>query len=420
MAVAEYTGEIVMSAVNNVGGDLGFTEELVSTTPEASSSFLGRFRILLPNLFGHSRLEAIQSFDFLSYVNEASELSSDFAMAVAEYTGEIVMSAINNAGGDLGVSLSQNFHPILLSNANKLVSTLLDRFEISVPTSPRELVLITPEASSPQNEATSALWSKGLVMKGGSLAWKSNVDIFGADVGFNDEGRGGSAMYKRVVASFEEEPVESLQQQEIAFKLIGHILDKIWKRDWAEQGQLLKVRINTELSVYQAAAGLQIKSLSSFDLNGKSLKRLLHGILALLIEAAEACLFCVWQKLSICDELFSSLLVDFLNCSHSMWSAAACLAHSLQTPCDKYCARRLGADFLGPLLLVVAEICSDFDPTVDVEPALLKLFRNLWFYVTLFGLAPPIRKTLYMVKLKRILFCCFGFFRGRKKSQLSN
>ncbi|CAK9162695.1 unnamed protein product [Ilex paraguariensis] len=263
LAVEEYTGEIVMSAVNNVSGDLGFTEELVSTTPEASSSFLGRFRILLPNLFCHSRLETIQSFDFLSYVNEASELSSDFAMAVAESTGEIVMSAINNAGGDLGVFLSQNFHPILLSNANRLVSTLLDRFEISVPSSPRELVLITPEASSPQcsplsanhcqsnernspgnevsnasgsssgdpsrvtDEATSALWSKGLVMKGGSLAWKSNVYIFGADVGFNDEGRGGSATYKRVVASFEEEPVERLQQQEIAFKLIGHILDKV-------------------------------------------------------------------------------------------------------------------------------------------------------------------------------------------------
>jgi phosphatidylinositol 4-kinase len=27
-----------------------------------------------------------------------------------------------------------------------------------------------------------------------------------------------------------------------------------------------------------------------------------------------------------------------------------------------------------------------------VEPSLLKLFRNLWFYVALFGLAPPIQK----------------------------
>ncbi|KAF3674616.1 Phosphatidylinositol 3- and 4-kinase family protein, ALPHA isoform 3 [Capsicum annuum] len=49
-----------------------------------------------------------------------------------------------------------------------------------------------------------------------------------------------------------------------------------------------------------------------------------------------------------------------------------------------------GADFLGPLLPAVAEICSDSDPTVNVEPSLLKLFRNLWFYVALFGLAPPL------------------------------
>jgi phosphatidylinositol 4-kinase len=27
-----------------------------------------------------------------------------------------------------------------------------------------------------------------------------------------------------------------------------------------------------------------------------------------------------------------------------------------------------------------------------VEPSVLKLFRNLWFYVALFGLAPPIQK----------------------------
>lgn len=27
-----------------------------------------------------------------------------------------------------------------------------------------------------------------------------------------------------------------------------------------------------------------------------------------------------------------------------------------------------------------------------MEPSLLKLFRNLWFYVALFGLAPPIQK----------------------------
>jgi phosphatidylinositol 4-kinase len=47
---------------------------------------------------------------------------------------------------------------------------------------------------------------------------------------------------------------------------------------------------------------------------------------------------------------------------------------------------------MGPLLPAVAEICSDFDPVSTVEPSLLKLFRNLWFYIVLFGLAPPIQK----------------------------
>ncbi|KAJ4791345.1 Phosphatidylinositol 4-kinase [Rhynchospora pubera] len=53
---------------------------------------------------------------------------------------------------------------------------------------------------------------------------------------------------------------------------------------------------------------------------------------------------------------------------------------------------RSGAEFLGPLLPAVAEICSDFDPSSNVEPSVLKLFRNLWFYIVLFGLAPPIQK----------------------------
>ncbi|KAH7425180.1 hypothetical protein KP509_11G043500 [Ceratopteris richardii] len=50
-----------------------------------------------------------------------------------------------------------------------------------------------------------------------------------------------------------------------------------------------------------------------------------------------------------------------------------------------------GADLLGPLLPAVAMICSDFKILEDVSPFVLKLFRNLWFYIALFGLAPPIQ-----------------------------
>jgi len=54
---------------------------------------------------------------------------------------------------------------------------------------------------------------------------------------------------------------------------------------------------------------------------------------------------------------------------------------------------RNGADYLGPLLPAVAEICSDLQPIQDVDTSLQKLFRNLWFYIVLYGLAPPIQNT---------------------------
>lgn len=53
---------------------------------------------------------------------------------------------------------------------------------------------------------------------------------------------------------------------------------------------------------------------------------------------------------------------------------------------------RSGADLLGPLLPAVAEVCSDITTFADVDSRTLKWFRNLWFYIVLFGLAPPIQK----------------------------
>lgn len=83
---------------------------------------------------------------------------------------------------------------------------------------------------------------------------------------------------------------------------------QIRKRDWTEQGSLLKARINTKLSVYKAAVRLKITGLLSLDSDGKLPKKLLIGALALLVEAAEACVYSVWRKLRICEDLFSSLL----------------------------------------------------------------------------------------------------------------
>lgn len=63
-----------------------------------------------------------------------------------------------------------------------------------------------------------------------------------------------------------------------------------------------------KLSAYQAAAKLQIKSIVVLDSDGKFTKRLVHEAVALLIDAAEACLLSVWRKLRSCEELFDSLL----------------------------------------------------------------------------------------------------------------
>ncbi|KAG8368260.1 hypothetical protein BUALT_Bualt15G0026800 [Buddleja alternifolia] len=606
--------------------------------------------------------DAISSFfnDLLDYISKAAELSPDFAADVAVFTGEVVIQTISNADSIVSRvflnALCLNFPPIRPSDANKLVSMLLDRFEIAIPSSPRETIPVTPDAASAQSspmsvnhyhspgietsivsaESSSSAASRDdvsssrviVVNGGGSIAWKSNGDLFGANLGPNDgEGGGGGGIvaYKKVVALFEEETLESLEKQEIVFKLIGHVFNKvdpqlveqvrgiakdqlqsmlaflkIRKRDWPEQGQLLKVRINKKLSAYQAAARLQIKTIASLDTEGKSSKRLLHGALALLIEAAEACLFSVWRKLRACEELFGCLLsgisqaaltrggqllrvllirfkpLVLATCAQAdTWanSQGSMFESVLKTCCEiiefgwgkdrspvdtfimglttsirerndyeeedgkekqavpplqlnvihllaelnvsvnkpevvdmilplfiesleegdastpgllrlrlihaisrlaslgfeksyreavvlmtrSYLGKlssvgsaesrtqvpeattervetlpagflliakgitsnklrsdyrqrllslcsdvglaaesksgRSGADFLGPLLPAVAEICSDFEPSVDVEPSLLKLFRNLWFYIALFGLAPPIQKT---------------------------
>ncbi|KAM7479286.1 hypothetical protein LguiA_027499 [Lonicera macranthoides] len=593
---------------------------------------------------------SIASFygDLLGYVVEATELSSDFGIEVSGLMGDIIMAAVSNASGDMGISraflsaLSKNLPPILPSYANKLVSYLLDRFEICVPNSPRELVSGTTEGSSPHSSAVSSHYYQGKVnsspgneASNGSGSPSSAASRVGDDASStSSQGllvNGGSTGSKSTgigfaVASFEEESLESLEKEEIAFRLFGQILDKvridpmlleqlriiakeqlhsmvaflkIRKREWTEQGSSLKARINMKLSVYQAAARLQIGSLVSLDSDGRSSKRLFHGTLALLMEAAEACLVSVWRKLRICEELFSSLLAgvsqiavtrgsqvlrvllirlkplvlticaqaDIVGSSQGAmfesvlktsceiiefgWSkdrapvetfvtglaASICEQNDYEEVDEKekqpvpivqlnviqfladlsvslkksevvdnllplfigrlegdastpslmrlrlldavsrmaslgfeksyreavvlmtrsYLTKlsivgsaesrtlapeatterveilpagflhigngltstklradfryRLlslcsdvglaaesktgssGADFLGPLLPAVAEMCSDFDPTVVVEPSLLKLYRNLWFYVALFGLAPPLQKS---------------------------
>ncbi|CAM8920616.1 unnamed protein product [Rhodiola kirilowii] len=626
LAVARYLSKCPTSADNRT--KLVVIEFLRSVPASFSQNFW-------PPSYG---LDSISLFyhDFLGYVAKATELSPDFATEVAGFMGEVLMNSVVHGGEDLVISrvfltaLSSSFLPVLPTDGDKLVICLLDQYVgPDVPMSPRGSVLASEtassqsspanvyhqvnDASSPVNEVSNASGSSisGNIMNGGASS----------SVGVNDGGR-----VKQQVASFEEESVESLEKLAIAYKIIGHILEivgveprlldqvrliakrqlqymssffKIRKGDWTEQGPHLKARINTKLKVYQAAAWMQVKSLTSLDSDGKSSKPLLFETLALLIDAAEACLYSVWRKLKSCEDLFASLLNGIALIAVTRWgqlqrillirlkplvlstctqagtwdnSQGAMFESVIKTSCEiiefgwskdrapvdtfilglatsirerndydeqdvkeklpvpnvqlnvicmladlavrinktevvdmilplfiesleegeasspgilrlrlldavsrmaslgfeksyretvvlmtrsylnklnssgtaesntapseanterietlpagflristgltnnklradyrhrllSLCSDvglaaeskngRSGADFLGPLLPAVAEICSDFDPTGDVEPSLLKLFRNLWFYIALYGLAPPIQK----------------------------
>ncbi|OMO63448.1 hypothetical protein COLO4_32443 [Corchorus olitorius] len=647
------------SQLNAVLAVARFLSKCPNSTDNRAKLVMLEFIRAIPSSFRRSfwpqsyNSDSIASFfvEFLKYVSESADLSPDFASEIAALVGEVVTATVSNndtKNNDSAISrafslaLSQNFPPVLDTDADKLINYLFDQLAMSVPASPRELIPVNSETSSSQSSPLSVNHFQGnegsspandssrgsLMANGGSVYWKGGSDQLG-----NANYDGGGAMFRQQVASFEEESVESLEKQEIAFKLIAHILDKvsidqklldqvrfiakkqlqsmsaflkIRKRDWTEQGPLLKSRINAKLSVYQAAARMQIKSLVSLDAaDAKNAKRLVLETIAMLIDAAEACLLSVWRKLRVCEELFSSLLsgaahvavnrggqplrvllirlkpLVFATCMQAdTWgSSQGAMSDSvLKTCCEviesgwtkdrapidtfimglatsirerndyeeqvdkekqaapavqlniirlladlnvaiskpevvdmilplfiesleegdavtpsllrlrlidavsrmaslgfeksyretvvlmtrSYMSKlssvgsaesktlapeattervetlpagflmiatglkstklrsdyrhrllslcsdvglvaesksgRSGADFLGPLLPAVAEICSDFDPTVDVEPSLLKLFRNLWFYIALFGLAPPIQKTLTPTK----------------------
>ncbi|XP_022744910.1 phosphatidylinositol 4-kinase alpha 1-like isoform X2 [Durio zibethinus] len=646
---------ISRSQLNAVLAVARFVSKCPHSTDNRPKSLILEFIRAIPASFRRSfwpqsyNSDSIASFfvDFLKYVSESADSCPDFASEIAELAGEVVTTSINSHNtnsNDSAISraflfaLSQNFPPVLPSDAEKLINYLFDQLAISVPASPRELIRGNSETSSSRSSPLSVNHFHGnevsspandslrgsLMANGGGAYWKSGADKVGNTNLISD---GGGAIFRQQVASFEDESVESLEKQEVAFKLMAHILDKvsidqklleqvrfiakkqlqsmsaflkIRKRDWTEQGPLLKSRINAKLLVYQATARMQIKSLLSLEADAKTSKKLVLESLALLIDAAEACLLSVWRKLRSCEELFSSLLSGIAQVAVPRGGQplrvllirlkplvlAACMQADtwgssqgamfdivLKTCCEiiesgwmkdrapidtfimglatsirerndyeeqvdkekqavpavqlnvirlladlnvaiskpevvdmilplfiesleegdaitpsllrlrlldavsrmaslgfeksyretvvlmtrsyliklssvgsaesktlapeattervetlpagflliatglkssklrsdyrhrllSLCSDiglaaesksgRSGADFLGPLLPAVAEICSDFDPTVDVEPSLLKLFRNLWFYVALFGLAPPIQKT---------------------------
>nr|XP_009769807.1 PREDICTED: phosphatidylinositol 4-kinase alpha 1-like isoform X2 [Nicotiana sylvestris] len=579
------------SQLNAILAVARFLSKCPNHSYETPKSVVLAFYRSIPSYFNRSfwpqsfTNDSIGSFfvDFFEYICIACKLCPDFSVDVAKFTGDIMISAISNENEDLVIkkvvlkAFCCNCPPVVPSAANKLVLGMLEQFKMFFPSSTGssfDSSSISGDSDEVVEEAVDSIERREMPLK---LI--------------------GTVLDKSSIAAGLFENIRFVVQQQ--FRLMVAFLKKSM-HDWSEQGQSLKVRINAELSAYQAAASLQIKILESLDLDGKSSKTLLRGALELLIGAAKACLHSAWRKLRACEELFSSLLsgisraavardgqmLEFLlvrfkplvldTCAQSdTWDsrgamfesvlktsceiiqfglyknqfsvytfitsilernrykeevekekqaapslqldiirllaglkisikrpevvdmilpffigsleegdasipgllrlrlldavarlaslgfeksyheavvlmtrsylsklAAVCstestttspeatterietlptgfllIAKSLTTPKLRTDYRhrllslcsdvglaaesktgKCGADFLGPLLPAVAEICSDSDPTVDVEPSLLKLFRNLWFYVALFGLAPPLQDHHGMTK----------------------
>ncbi|MQL86751.1 hypothetical protein Taro_019277, partial [Colocasia esculenta] len=302
-------------------------------------------------------VDAVSAFfsDLLRYVAEAAELSPDFSAELSNFFGGTLVAAAEALGPDAAiarafmVAVSQNCPPILTADAERLLDCLLEQFSgsaevedllstsssdnsawsLSVQGTPSK-VKGREEDKEIADDGDSEASSKA---NGSVISGRSSVDQL---AGSNETSGGVGPATKQHVVAFEEESIEGLEKQEIAFKLFSHVLDrggvvktghleqvrkvaakqlkslpsflKIRKHEWREQGSLLKMRINSKLSACKAATSVQIKSLLSLETDGKTSKDLLRRTLALLLDASEACVLSSWRKLKICEELFSSLL----------------------------------------------------------------------------------------------------------------
>jgi len=211
-----------------------------------------------PQSFPNSAISSFYS-DFFRHVCKATKLSPDFAAEVAGFFGDIVVSAWNSVYSGTNesglsrvclIAFSESCPGISPPDAEKLISLLLEQLPISSPlfgvqsvvssvqSSPASLSYLQANGiSSPVNgggqlsgsfggagggsrmmaeDATSTSSSRVSEVNGmGSIGWKRESNT-------NAEG-----FIRQQIAHFEEESAESLQMQEIAFKLIGQILAKV-------------------------------------------------------------------------------------------------------------------------------------------------------------------------------------------------
>jgi len=263
------------SQLNAVTAVARFLSNCVDSTDLRPKSVAIEFLRSIPHSFTHSfwpqpfNADFVASFfnDFIGYVSKAAQSSPDFADEVAGFTGEVVLSAIAEQDSVIAraflIAVSQNFLPISSSDGNKLVTCLIEQYAaqiaVAVPSTQGEQNAGNSDNSSAQSsplngnhqsqtnyngsptsnssgaaskaagdDATASTASSrgSVVTNGGSHIWRSNADQLAQNLGLNDGGLGGGSSGQQVT-SFEEESVDFLERQEIAFKVIAHVLEKV-------------------------------------------------------------------------------------------------------------------------------------------------------------------------------------------------
>ena len=180
--------------------------------------------------------------DFLRYVSIAAEISPKFNSELEKFSGGTVISAAEASGTGSVISrlfliaASEHCPPIQTADAEKLLEILLDQFCGSVEI---EDALSTSSSDySGWNSSAQSTPSKVKIKEDKDIADDGDSEalskINGSAASRNnsvDQLSGsneivGSTAVKHHVLAFEEEPIDGLDKQAIAFKIFSHILDK--------------------------------------------------------------------------------------------------------------------------------------------------------------------------------------------------
>lgn len=221
-----------------------------------------------------------QSFfsDLLKYLTSAASISPDFAVDLAAFFGSVLSSAVLRSNGEdpalaraFLTAAARFYPPVSIVDSDGLVSSLLDQLgaaeadplasssssDVSSWTAASASASSGCPAARPREDERDDATSRPPPSETSSngISLRSSVDQLSPS--YNGGGGGGGvAAVRPDVAVFEEESVEGLEKQEIAFRLFAHVLSNNAGNNGAIKG--------LHLEQIRMVATKQLKSLPAF------------------------------------------------------------------------------------------------------------------------------------------------------------